>query len=128
MSPTLLHELVCFFVVIFDSDTMMCSIIRQAAGLPPTEINCNRTSKSSSETMSTMNDGTSSRGKELEVKGNFHLLNSSVCDFLEHYVSICQPSRLHLCDGSDDENSLMCEMMKESGMIRPLTSKEYSNW
>lgn len=65
---------------------------------------------------------------ELELEGDFTLLNNPVCDFLEKYVTVCQPARLHLCDGSGEENHCMCEMMRESGMIRPLTSSEFCNW
>lgn len=64
----------------------------------------------------------------LEGKGDFSLLNTAVADFLEQYVSICSPARLHLCDGSDEENYKLCELMRESGMVRPLTNKEFTNW
>ncbi|XP_065175825.1 phosphoenolpyruvate carboxykinase, cytosolic [GTP]-like [Sycon ciliatum] len=63
----------------------------------------------------------------VEGKGDFSLLNAAVSDFLEQYVRTCSPSRLHLCDGSDEENKKLCELMRESGMVRPLTSKEYTN-
>lgn len=44
--------------------------------------------------------------------------------FVEESVSICQPQRVHICDGTEKENSEIIQTLQRDGMIRPLTKYE----
>ena len=49
-----------------------------------------------------------------------------VLDFLERSVELCQPTVIHICDGSEEENRSMIQALVEDGIVQPLT--KYKNW
>lgn len=49
-----------------------------------------------------------------------------VLAFLQHDVELCQPSYVHICDGSDDENRVLLDVLQAEGIIQPLP--KYENW
>ncbi len=49
-----------------------------------------------------------------------------VLTFLEHDVELCQPAFIHICDGSDEENRLMLDILIAEGIVQPLP--KYENW
>lgn len=49
-----------------------------------------------------------------------------VLAFLELDVNSCQPSYIHICDGSDEENRLMLQVLQAEGIIQSLP--KYENW
>lgn len=53
-------------------------------------------------------------------------LPAKVRYFIEEKASLCQPDNIHVCDGSEDENEFMINLMKRQGMIVPLP--KYENW
>ena len=71
------------------------------------------------------------KGQLLSVYELFHI-NSiklgqiKVLTFLEHDVELCQPSFIHICDGSDEENRLMLDILIAEGIVQPLP--KYENW
>ena len=53
-------------------------------------------------------------------------LPPQVRKFVEEQVALCQPSSVHVCDGSDGENTQMLRVLQQDGMIKPLS--KYENW
>jgi phosphoenolpyruvate carboxykinase (GTP) len=46
--------------------------------------------------------------------------------YVEENASLCEPKSVHICDGSEDENSLLLRLMLQEGTIQPLP--KYDNW
>lgn len=54
-------------------------------------------------------------------------LAPKVQHFIQEKASLCQPDRIHVCDGSEAENvALLQEMEKEGIAVR--VSGKYDNW
>ena len=53
-------------------------------------------------------------------------MSIKVLAFLEHDVELCQPDKIHICDGSDEENQLLIDSLVAEGIIQPLP--KYENW
>lgn len=49
-----------------------------------------------------------------------------VLQFVEEKARLCEPDRIHICDGSEAENNLIINQMVESGVLKKLT--KYKNW
>lgn len=47
-------------------------------------------------------------------------------EFVEDSVRLCCPSNVHICDGSEAENSLLIDRLLKSGTIVRLP--KYKNW
>ncbi|XP_046461281.1 phosphoenolpyruvate carboxykinase, cytosolic [GTP]-like [Daphnia pulex] len=58
------------------------------------------------------------------VRGNVDSLPRKVLTFLEHDVELCQPAFIHICDGSDEENRLMLDILIAEGIVQPLPKYE----
>ncbi|XP_062853668.1 phosphoenolpyruvate carboxykinase, cytosolic [GTP] isoform X2 [Trichomycterus rosablanca] len=58
------------------------------------------------------------------LQGNLCTLSPAVREFIESSMSLCQPDALHICDGSDEENSVILSKLQEHGMIKRLTKYE----
>ena len=54
------------------------------------------------------------------VIGDVARLPLKVKSFIEESVVLCQPDKIHICDGSELENVLMLKSLKEAGAIIPL--------
>lgn len=46
--------------------------------------------------------------------------------YVEENISLCEPNSVHICDGSEAENSLLLRLMLQQGTIKPLP--KYDNW
>ena len=54
------------------------------------------------------------------------LLNPKVQTYLEEKVKLCQPDRIHICDGSELEYSTLVQQMIRQGQLVELP--KYENW
>ncbi|ETE62568.1 Phosphoenolpyruvate carboxykinase, cytosolic [GTP], partial [Ophiophagus hannah] len=59
------------------------------------------------------------------VQGDLKSLAPNVRKFIESNAKLCQPKAIHICDGSEDENKKILELMVEQGMIKKL--RKYEN-
>ncbi|XP_043840483.1 phosphoenolpyruvate carboxykinase, cytosolic [GTP] isoform X2 [Dromiciops gliroides] len=59
------------------------------------------------------------------VQGSLDTLPQGVRDFVESNAHLCQPDKIHICDGSEEENKNILDCMVEQGMIKKL--KKYDN-
>lgn len=57
--------------------------------------------------------------------GNSGLLTAGVKAYLNKCVFLCEPDRIHICDGSEEESKMLQELMLKQGSITPL--KKYNN-
>lgn len=60
------------------------------------------------------------------IQGDLKSLSQEVRHFIESNAKLCQPARIHICDGSEEENKNILDTMVEQGMIKKL--KKYENW
>lgn len=54
------------------------------------------------------------------VHGHIDSLSPKLREFVESNVELCRPSYVHICDGSDAENSKLTRLMVAQGTLRPL--------
>ncbi|XP_005305892.2 phosphoenolpyruvate carboxykinase, cytosolic [GTP] isoform X2 [Chrysemys picta bellii] len=59
------------------------------------------------------------------IQGDLKSLSQEVRYFIESNAKLCQPARIHICDGSEEENKNILDIMVEQGMIKKL--KKYEN-
>ncbi|KAG8131685.1 hypothetical protein E2320_009596, partial [Naja naja] len=59
------------------------------------------------------------------IQGDLKSLVPNVRKFIESNAKLCQPKAIHICDGSEDENKKILELMVEQGMIKKL--RKYEN-
>nr|XP_005305892.1 phosphoenolpyruvate carboxykinase, cytosolic [GTP] isoform X2 [Chrysemys picta bellii] len=59
------------------------------------------------------------------IQGDLKSLSQEVRYFIEINAKLCQPARIHICDGSEEENKNILDIMVEQGMIKKL--KKYEN-
>lgn len=50
--------------------------------------------------------------------------NRKLLDFVEEIGRLCQPARVHWCDGSQAENDALCELMVKSGTLTRLNPQK----
>lgn len=53
--------------------------------------------------------------------------NKRLREWIQESITLCQPSSVHLCDGSQEEYDLLCRMMVEKGMSIPLNPAKRPN-
>lgn len=58
------------------------------------------------------------------VQGDWESLPPEARDFIETNAKLCQPECIHICDGSDEENKKLLDIMVEQGMIKKLNKYE----
>ena len=46
--------------------------------------------------------------------------------YIEENAALCQPDSVHICDGSEAENSALLAVLQHQGMVKPLP--KYDNW
>ena len=56
----------------------------------------------------------------------FNKLQPKVQKFVEEKARICQPSQIHVCDGSQAEGKQLLDQMQKDGQVIPLD--KYENW
>ena len=49
--------------------------------------------------------------------------NQSALAWVEEMTKLCQPDRIFWCDGSEQENQMLCELMVQSGTLTKLNEK-----
>ncbi|THD24832.1 Phosphoenolpyruvate carboxykinase GTP [Fasciola hepatica] len=55
------------------------------------------------------------------TRGNFAELPLCAQTFIGHWLEVCQPTSLHICDGSVDEGEKMVHQLREQGVLTKLT-------
>ncbi|NXY20893.1 PCKGC protein, partial [Atrichornis clamosus] len=58
------------------------------------------------------------------VQGDLESLSPEAKDFIETNAKLCQPECIHICDGSEEENKKILDIMVEQGMIKKLNKYE----
>ncbi|NWV44615.1 PCKGC protein, partial [Grantiella picta] len=58
------------------------------------------------------------------VQGDLESLSQEARDFIETNAKLCQPECIHICDGSEEENKKLLDIMVEQGMIKKLNKYE----
>ncbi|NXQ62129.1 PCKGC protein, partial [Anthoscopus minutus] len=58
------------------------------------------------------------------VQGDLESLSQEARDFIETNAKLCQPECIHICDGSEEENKKILDIMVEQGMIKKLNKYE----
>ncbi|XP_066417817.1 phosphoenolpyruvate carboxykinase, cytosolic [GTP] isoform X2 [Molothrus aeneus] len=58
------------------------------------------------------------------LDGSMESLPPEARDFIETNAKLCQPECIHICDGSDEENKKLLDIMVEQGMIKKLNKYE----
>ncbi|NXO77044.1 PCKGC protein, partial [Sitta europaea] len=58
------------------------------------------------------------------VQGDLESLSREARDFIETNAKLCQPECIHICDGSEEENKKILDIMVEQGMIKKLNKYE----
>ncbi|NXX55589.1 PCKGC protein, partial [Scopus umbretta] len=58
------------------------------------------------------------------VQGDLQSLPPEARDFIESNAKLCQPESIHICDGSEEENKKILDIMVEQGMIKKLSQYE----
>jgi len=56
--------------------------------------------------------------------GDAKVLTPAVKQYVEKCVDLCQPERVHICDGSEGESQLLQGLMLKQGTIVPLPKYE----
>ncbi|XP_068006100.1 phosphoenolpyruvate carboxykinase, cytosolic [GTP] [Melanerpes formicivorus] len=59
------------------------------------------------------------------VQGDLDSFSPEARDFIESNAKLCQPESIHICDGSEEENKKILDVMVEHGMIKKL--RKYEN-
>ncbi|NXB58340.1 PCKGC protein, partial [Struthidea cinerea] len=58
------------------------------------------------------------------VQGDLESLSPEARNFIETNAKLCQPECIHICDGSEEENKKILDIMVEQGMIKKLNKYE----
>ncbi|XP_003212171.2 phosphoenolpyruvate carboxykinase, cytosolic [GTP] [Meleagris gallopavo] len=58
------------------------------------------------------------------IQGDLESLPPQVREFIESNAKLCQPESIHICDGSEEENKKILDIMVEQGMIKKLSKYE----
>ncbi|NWY96681.1 PCKGC protein, partial [Loxia curvirostra] len=58
------------------------------------------------------------------VQGDWESLSPEARDFIETNAKLCQPECIHICNGSEEENKKILDIMVEQGMIKKLNKYE----
>ncbi|XP_076112411.1 phosphoenolpyruvate carboxykinase, cytosolic [GTP]-like isoform X2 [Mytilus galloprovincialis] len=56
--------------------------------------------------------------------GKWNKLPNKVRNYVDENIKLCNPSTVHICDGSDKENELLLYILQRDGMIKPLPKLE----
>jgi len=58
------------------------------------------------------------------VYGDLNKLPPKVKQYVEDKAALCQPENIHICDGSDAENTQLLNLLQRAGQIKPLPKYE----
>ena len=53
-------------------------------------------------------------------------LTPKIRQFVEENAKLCQPDNIHVCDGSEEENTALVNQLLNIGMLKKLP--KYENW
>ena len=53
-------------------------------------------------------------------------LSPSIQKFINEHAKVCQPDKIHICDGSEEENRAIIQLLLEDGRLVRLS--KYDNW
>ncbi|XP_063465440.1 phosphoenolpyruvate carboxykinase [GTP], mitochondrial isoform X2 [Symphalangus syndactylus] len=59
------------------------------------------------------------------LSGDLGQLPTGIRDFVEHSARLCQPEGIHICDGTEAENTATLTLLEQQGLIRKLP--KYNN-
>lgn len=54
--------------------------------------------------------------------------NKKLQDWVKEMAAMCQPDSIHWCDGSEEENRMLIDLMVKNGQFVPLKKRENSYW
>jgi len=57
-----------------------------------------------------------------EVLGKKNTNNKALLAWVEEITKVCQPEKIHWCDGSEQENQALCDLMVKSGTLTKLNA------
>src|SRR5207249_9464321 len=55
--------------------------------------------------------------------GTCNTANQTLLSWVEEVARLCQPDRIFWCDGSEQENQMLCDLMVQSGTLTKLNEK-----
>ncbi len=58
-----------------------------------------------------------------QIIGSCNTTNKAVLAFVEEQTRLCQPDRIHWCDGSEQENQMLCDLLVKAGTFVKLNEK-----
>jgi len=64
------------------------------------------------------------RSLSVVASSQFNGLSKKARSFVEECTRLCQPSQVHVCDGSERENETLIDVMRQQGMLEPLPKME----
>lgn len=63
----------------------------------------------------------------LAGNGNMNKLGPRVQSYIQEKAALCQPDSVHVCDGSDEENARLMQLMQKEGTAVRVAGR-YNNW
>lgn len=60
------------------------------------------------------------------LHGDLGQLPEGVRKYVERSARLCQPLGIHICDGTEAENTATLNLLEQQGLIRRLP--KYNNW
>lgn len=60
------------------------------------------------------------------VNGDFDKLSAKLRDFIKKNVELCKPKALWICDGSEEEDKKLRDLLVDEGLLMRLP--KYKNW
>ncbi|AKT40087.1 phosphoenolpyruvate carboxykinase (GTP) [Chondromyces crocatus] len=71
-----------------------------------------------------MSEATTVQGSRPDLP---EIKNEKLRRWIDEVVALCQPDRIHLCDGSDQEYDALCELMVKAGTLTRLNPEKRPN-
>ena len=66
--------------------------------------------------------------ESIKIEANFNnnvmKLPTSVFRYIEETAKLCTPDRIHLCDGSEEENAALLHILEKAGSIKRLKNNK----
>lgn len=61
---------------------------------------------------------------EVNLNNSALQLPSNVCKYIEEKAKLCEPDKIHLCDGSEEENAALLRILEASGSVKRLENNK----
>ena len=62
------------------------------------------------------------------VHGSLDWLIPEAREYVLDRARLCQPDKIHVCDGSEAENAALIDKMVATGTLKKITSDKFENW